>query len=560
MESTRIAAAAGMALASASLLAGGARAQGLTERVSVDSSGVQGDHASGGGALSADGTVIAFESAADNLVTGDLNLYQDVFVRDRVGGTTGRVSVDSNGAESDGDSFVAALSADGRVVLFSSYADNLVAGDGNHVLDVFVHDLASGATERVSVDSSGAEANGASQGVALSADGNLVAFYSYASNLVAGDANGAADVFVHDRTTGATERISVDSGGAEADGASFYGLLSADGSKVAFLSYATNLVAGDANGAADVFLRDRAAGTTVRVSVDSSGSEADAGSAAPAISADGTVVAFHSDADNLVAGDTNGKSDVFVRDLAAGTTARVSVGPLGAEAHGSSLAAFLSSDGTVVLFTSGAADLVFGDTNVANDVFVHDRLLHVTERVSVGAAGVQADQGSRSTAISADGMLVAFSSDADNLVVGDTNAATDQFVHERCTGAAGWSNYGSGVAGTLGVPTFTAQSNPVLGQPVTVDLSNSSGVDAFGLLFLGLSRASIHSSFGGDLLVLPILVVPMTVPLAGLSLTGTLPNDPRLCSLTVDLQVFEDDAGAKKHVSTTTGLELVLGL
>src|SRR5207245_298074 len=220
--------------------------------------------------------------------------------------------------EGNGASTGVALSADGRFVAFTSVATNLVAGDANGVSDVFVHDRQAGTTERVSVDSAGSEGNGASTGVALSADGRFVAFTSVATNLVAGDTNGAADVFVHDRQTGTTERGSVDSAGSEGNGASTGVALSADGRFVAFTSAATNLVAGDTNGVTDVFVHDRQTGTTERVSVDSAGIEGNGASAGVALSADGRFVAFTSVATNLVAGDTNGAADVFVHDR--GTT------------------------------------------------------------------------------------------------------------------------------------------------------------------------------------------------------------------------------------------------
>src|SRR5437773_6921896 len=185
-------------------------------------------------------------------------------------------------------------------------------------------------TERVRVASGGTEGNDASSGFALSADGRFVAFQSDATNLVAGDTNGATDVFVHDRQTGMTERVSVASDGTQANNVSSYPALSADGRFVAFQSDATNLVAGDTTGATDVFVHDRQTGTTERVSVASGGGTQGTGNsggffAFPALSADGRLVAFQSDATNLVAGDTNGATDLFGHDRQAGTTERVSV-------------------------------------------------------------------------------------------------------------------------------------------------------------------------------------------------------------------------------------------
>src|SRR5947207_7980736 len=248
-----------------------------TERVSVVSGGTEGNNASLGSALSADGRFVAFDSSATDLVAADTNGVSDVFVHDRQTGTTERVSVASDGAQGNGSSglvtfaFPPALSADGRFVAFVSFATNLVASDTNGATDVFVHDRQTGTTERVSVASDGTEGNAASAGATLSADGRFVAFHSAATDLVAGDTNGTTDVFVHDRQTGITERVSVASDGTEGNKASSYPALSADGRFVAFDSDATNLVAGDTNGTTDVFVHDRQTGTTERVSVPSGG-------------------------------------------------------------------------------------------------------------------------------------------------------------------------------------------------------------------------------------------------------------------------------------------------
>src|SRR6266446_2495738 len=355
-----------------------------TERVSVASGGTEGNDASLGSALSADGRFVAFDSAATDLVAGDTNRVSDVFVHDRQTGTTERVSVASDGAQGNGKSgllslaFPPALSAEGRVVAFVSFATNLVAGDTNGATDVFVHDRQTGTTERVSVASDGTESNAACLGSALSADGRFVAFQSDATDLVASDTNGTTDVFVQDRQTGMTERVSVASDGTQANNASSYPALSADGRFVAFQSDATNLVAGDTNGATDVFVQDRQTGTTERVSIASGGTQGNGFSAGPALSADGRFVAFHDTATNLVAGDTNGATDVFVHDRQKGTTERVSVASDGTQGNGPSSGAALSGDGGLVAFHGTATNLVAGDANGAYDVFVHSRPVSTT--------------------------------------------------------------------------------------------------------------------------------------------------------------------------------------
>ena len=404
---------------------------GLTEptsRVSVASSGTQANNASYDPALSADGRYVAFYSAASDLVAGDTNAGYDVFVHDRLTGETTRVSVASDGTQSNGTSDQPALSADGRYVIFRSYATNLVPNDTNHQSDVFVHDRLTRETTRVSVASGGVQANNASDQPAVSADGRYVAFHSFATNLVPGDTNGNDDVFVHDRMTGETTRVSVASGGAQANAWSYGSAISADGRIVAFYSPASNLVAGDTNVTYDVFVHDRQTNETSRVSVASDGAQGNAYSLKPALSADGRYVAFYSFASNLVAGDTNNVLDVFVHDRVTGQTTRASVASDGTQAAGPSDQPALSGDGRVVAFRSIASNLVAGDTNVTFDVFAHDLLTGQTMRVSVAGDGTQANSESSVPAVNGDGRTIAFKSSATNLVRGDTNRWLDVFV------------------------------------------------------------------------------------------------------------------------------------
>ncbi len=331
---------------------------------------------------------------------------------------------------------IPAIGADGRYVAFVSFASNIAGGDTNGVADVFVRDRLTGSTERVSVSSAGAEANARADNPAISADGRFVAFVSAAANLVQRDTNGVSDVFVHDRLTGETERVTA-RGGREADGASITTpSLSADGRFVAFASAATNLVPRDTNAAADVFVRDRMTGMIDKVSVSSEGAQGDRASedssqgADGAISADGRFVAFASAATNLVAGDTNRSVDVFVHDRDTGATERVSVSGAGAEANHAGGMASISADGRRVAFASLASNLVAGDTNGAFDAFVRDRSASTTQRVSVSSAGAQGDGTSELPAIAGNGSVVAFHSFAPNLVASDLNQTADVFVHE----------------------------------------------------------------------------------------------------------------------------------
>lgn len=398
-----------------------------TSRVSVSSSEAQANGGSSSPSTSAGGRYVVFTSDASNLVGGDTNGDQDVFVRDRTTGRTRRVSVSSAGEQPNGNSFDPFISADGRFVAFSSAASNLVGGDTNGVTDIFVRDRTTGRTRRVSVSSAGEQANGQSGSPSISADGRFVAFSSAASNLVGGDTNGVADIFVRNRATGTTGRVSVSSLEAQTNGSSGDPVISADGRIVAFSSQASNLVGGDTNGATDVFVRIRIAGTTTRVSVSSGADEGNSPSADPDLSAGGRFVVFSSSATNLVGSDGNGDVDVFVHDRRYDRTRRISVNSAGAEGNGSSDLPSISADGHVVAYHSSASNLVGNDTNASQDVFVRDRVAARTRRVSVNAAGVQGNDGSSLPSISANG-YVAFASAATNLVRNDTNAVDDIFI------------------------------------------------------------------------------------------------------------------------------------
>ena len=459
----------------------------VEQLVSVRSDGaLAGNSSSIDASSSADGRFVAFTSLASDLVSMDLNNVLDVFVRDTIAGSTVRVSVASDGAEGDGNSEHPSISADGRFVAFTSFARNLVPGDGNLEADIFVHDRdADGngvfdepgaiSTVRVSVNTlTGAEGNSRSTNPAITPDGRFVAFAG-PNTLVANDTNFAEDVFVHDRdvdTNGVfdeantpgmedkviTLRVSLDSAGVQGNTTSENPSISADGRFVAFDSFASNLVADDTNNTPDVFVRDTMTGITVRVSVDSNGAQDANGSflaSNPSISADGRFVAFESSASNLVPGDTNMHSDVFVHDRDADgdgvfdesgaiSTVRVSVDSNGAQHNNvGSIAALpsISADGRFVAFASSAVDLVPGDNNSVVDIFVHDRDADgdgvfdepgniTTVRVSVNSNGVEGNtvNGSQIPSISADGRFVAFTSGASNFSLLDANGVFDVFL------------------------------------------------------------------------------------------------------------------------------------
>jgi len=421
-----------LACTAAVLLLSSASAQS-TERVSVDSAGVQGNNESRASSISDDGRFIGFSSDADNLVPGDTNGSMDVFMHELLTGQTSRVSVDSAGVEGNSESNGGhSVSGDGCYVAFCSLATNLVPGDTNGRYDVFVHDRLTGQTSRVSLDSAGVEGNGTSLACDISADGRFVAFDSGATNLVPGDTNGEADVFVHDRLTGRTSRVSVNSAGVQGDDRSSKPAISGDGRYVAFSSEAGNLASGDTDPWEDIYLHDRWTGQTTCVNVATNGTEPHRPCGYPTISSDGRHVGFTTDSGNVVPGDTNGVNDIFVHDRQTGRTSRVSVSSAGVQGNGSSGSyATFSADGRYVSFYSSATNLVPGDTNQSQDAFVHDRLTGQTSRVSMDSAGVQGNSTSSSVFISAAGRLVTFSSHSTNLVPGDTNQVLDVFVHDR---------------------------------------------------------------------------------------------------------------------------------
>jgi len=367
------------------------RQTATTVLASADGTGAQGNAPSGNPVLSSDGRYVAFDSLATNLVANDANGIRDVFVRDLTNGKTTRVSLDAGGAEKSVPSRNPVLSADGRYVAFET-----VAGGRSQIE---VYDRTSGDVHMVSIANDGTLGGGDSRNPSISGDGRWVAFQSSATNLVDGDTNHDIDIFVHDRDADAnsvfdepgavaTERVSVTSQGAQVKGDSQTPSISADGRYVAFASFAAGLASGDTNRRSDIYVHDRVSGATVRISVDSNGVQSSGSSYFPTISADGRVVVFQSAANDLVTNDTNAKRDVFMVDRDADkngifdepghtVTRRVSVDSAGNQANDESGAIYrpmVSADGLSAAFGSSASNLVANDLNGKRDVFVHDVL------------------------------------------------------------------------------------------------------------------------------------------------------------------------------------------
>lgn len=337
-----------------------------------------------------------------------------------------RVSIASDGTQANGYSGSSSLSDDGRYVVFESNATNLVSGDINANTDTFIYDRLNKAVELISVASNGTKANGASGSGSISGNGRYVTYSSSASNLVAGDTNGQSDIFFYDRQNKTTELISVASNSTKANGASSFSVINDNGNYLAFESMASNLVAGDTNGLKDIFLRDRQAGTTKRINVGTNGAQANGTSVLNSISDDGRYISYTSQASNLVSADTNGLSDIFIYDRQTGTTERINIGTNGIQANGSSSASALSGDGRYVVYESEASNLVAGDTNDKKDIFIYDRQTKITERVDVANDGTQSSVDSYSASISDDGRYVAFLSDSLN-----NNRQFNAFLRDR---------------------------------------------------------------------------------------------------------------------------------
>ena len=393
--------------------------------------------------ISADGRYVVFESYATDLVPGfGSGQYVDLYVRDMQTGTTEPVNVDTG--PSDDLLLGYQLSADGRSVAFETASSALMQDD------IFVRDLAAHTTSLVSVSTDGhTRGNNSSTTPVISADGRFVAFYSEARDLIAGfvDGNDLAqgDVYIRDLRLGTTTLVSMNQDGtASGNNQSNPRAFSANGQFLAFDSVASDLAAYDANGQDDLFVRDLVHGTTTLASVNLSGTgsgngkvvftEADISALRPPLlSADGRFVVFESQADDLVANDTNGTVDVFVRDLVGGTTTLVSVTKTGtASGNGSSSVGGISADGRFVTFTSDASDLVANDTNKTFDVFVRDLRAGTTTLLSANSASSgTGDQASSDALPSSDGTTFVFFSSAANLVAIDQNNKGDIFAAHR---------------------------------------------------------------------------------------------------------------------------------
>lgn len=524
--------------------ADGPGSNGLTERVSLRHDGTEATGPSHETSVSADGRRIAFTSL-DQLTPADTNGHWDVYVLDRDTQTLMLASSTLGGFVGNGDSTEPSISADGNWVAFASEATNLVGFDLNGATsDVFRKDLTTGLVERVS--SVGViSASGHSSAPSISGDGSRVAFESSASDLVPGDTNGSFDIFVRDYDAGTMEIASLDLFGGPANDRSRSASISADGSRVAFHSDASDMIFLDTNGVSDVFVRDLDIGFTYRVSHAPFGNPANDDSLSPSISADGSRVAFVSRATDIVPGDANGMLDVFWSDVGSGIVHAASVTPGGMIAQGPSSEPALSGDGSVLVFKSGALDLTV-DPSGFTQIFARDLDTGTTWQISrkSGPTGF-ANANCWLPSVDADGSTIAFSSLGSNLDQADTNNEYDVFVRDvlsdpatYCTGTV-TSQGCQPQIGSTGLPRASQNAGFVVSA---TDVPNQKPA----LLYYGLNGPAVIPFFGGTLCVQP----PLGRTPVQWSNGNALPANDCTGSLSLDMNAFADGAlGGNPHAS-----------
>lgn len=388
--------------------------RGALSQVSVSDAEAQVAAASLAPAVNADGSLVAFASTSPDLVPDDTNGVADVFLRDRSAGTTQRVSVDSAGVQAGAASGNPSLSADGRYVVFSSSA-RLVAGDEDDLTDVYRHDRRTATTELVGLLPDGSapgDPADVTSGVAVSADGSRIAF-----TVGRATQSNRRQAYLRDVTAGSSQLLSATQAGTPGNNSSFSAALSADGRTVAFESDASDLIADDTNGRLDIFARDLTTQVSQRVVPDSGGFRA------PSISGDGRLVAVHQSERSPLG--------VYLADRAADTFRLVSTRRDGTPANGSARFAALSADGRVVAFAFTATNLVDDVTSPAQqNIYAVELATGDVEHLTDTGGRGQPNGASFRPVTSADATMVALSSNASNLIDGDTNRVQDVFARD----------------------------------------------------------------------------------------------------------------------------------
>jgi len=555
MHRTTIAPALLAALAAA---AAPARAQ-VTSLVSIAENGTQSDADVMPGDVSNDGRFVVFTTTSKKLVPGTTTSKQHVYLVDRATGAVELISVGNDGAEANQDALRPRISGDGRWVVFETLASNLDQDDTNGRLDCYLYDRDEEWLERVSLGANDGEGNGDSFRPVVSDDGDWILFSSFANNLITGDDNGTADVFIRDRQTGTTRLVSSALDGTVASDYSEAADLSADGRYALFQSAAKDMVAGSIAGWNKIMLRDLQLGVTEQASLQSDGLFPAGECRFARMSADARWITFASSVHTIVPGDSNQREDVFLRDRQLATTERVNIGPNGEQDDVGGSYARPSDDGRFILFESSATVFAPSDTNDNGDVFLRDRRRATTRHVSLSTDGKSSKLGCGEISISGDGHVLLFRAGGDELDPADHNGRLDAYVHDRGPADASVASYGSGHPGRYGVPTATLQDDPVIGGPVDLVVTNSSGAWTLGFLLLGEEPLALPAGWGGELLVAPLVAIPIPLPPGSYTLHDEIGYEADFWGVVEYLQVLELDPWASEGISSTAGLELVFG-
>ncbi len=483
-----------LALTSGSVLVGTSRAQS-TERVSLANPAEELNGNSSYASVSENGRWIAFDTRATNLVPGADSSY-DVYLRDRESGTTTLVSAaaGTTDVEANGTSQFPRISRNGRYVTFFSGSTNLTALTSN-VSRIVRKDLVTGEVADVSLRQNGTVAwTNADFGV--SSSGRFVAYSSFVADILPGDTNGKADVFVHDIQTGSIERASLGPDGTQPNADCTHPSITRDGRWVVFRSSATNLLPGV--GGTQIYAKDLETGVLQLVSATLSGQPAGSPSSSPVIASLGRYVAFESASWDMYAWSAPPSVRmIYVRDLVEGVTWPASASA-GQPADNYSHRPSISADGRFTAF-----ECSFG--NAHDQVFVHDRLSGSLTAVSSSTAGAAANGWATRAALSEDGRFVAYDSFATNLVAGDTNGFSDVFLTDRSAGDA--FDFGVGKVDSIGCqPTISSNGTPSAsaGSGFNIDCTNAQNFKG-GLVFYGVNGAATASFLGGVLYVAPPL-------------------------------------------------------
>lgn len=390
-----------------------------------------GSHASGDPVLSADARYVAFRSEATNFVAVGTNTFQRIYLLDRSTGSNTLVSRALGTAFTNTNSEPPVLTSDGRFIVFASRASNLLAGDTNAKMDVFLYDTTTGKLELISKSTTGGFGNGDSQWPSITPDGRYVAFASEASNLVASDKNTYRDIFVRDRVSQTTVRANLSNFGGEANYVSDLSGISADGRFVVFISGANNLVGGLYVPKWQIYIRDLTLGSTRLISRNLSGNPGNDHSSLFSFSADGKWLAFQSRASDLVSNDTNAVQDIFLWNADTSSIRRLSVGNRGEQMDADCWSPYLSGNLRHVAFYTDSSSLLGSAVEPTRMILDYDLLTETLSPLSFNSAGRSANDGNFTPTLSWDGRYVATASFAWDLVPGDGDAGLDAFLLDR---------------------------------------------------------------------------------------------------------------------------------